>query len=56
MFTKYKDVRVGRLDPEKGINEHFENVSCQGRIQKFFKIRGIKFRHILSVFFPAELI
>ena len=40
-----------RLDPETGGIKPFENVSCQGRIQKFFQGGTIKFCHFSSVFF-----
>ena len=43
------------LNSETGVNKPFENVSCQGRIQKFFEERGIDFRHFSSVIFPEEL-
>ena len=45
-----------RLNSETAVNKPFENVSCQGRIQKFFQGGGTNFRHFSSVFFPAELI
>ena len=45
-----------RLNSETGVNRPFENVSCRGRIQKFFEGRSINFRHFFSsVFFPEEL-
>ena len=44
-----------RLNSETGVNKPFENVSCQGRIQKFFEGRGINFRLFSSVIFPEEL-
>ena len=44
------------LNSETGVNKLFENVSCQGRIQKFFEEEGINFRHFFQAyFFPAEL-
>ena len=40
-----------------GVNKHFENVSCQGRMQNFFQGGGTKFRHFFKCsFFPTELI
>ena len=45
-----------RLNSETGVNNPFENVPCQGRIQKFFEGRGINFRHFFQAqFFSAEL-
>ena len=40
-----------RIDPEAGVNKPFENVSCQGRIQKFFQDDYQFFCHISSVIF-----
>ena len=54
MLTKYEDVR--RLDPETGVNQPFENVSCQGRIQKIFRRGASNLSHFTSVVFSAELI
>ena len=45
-----------RLNSETGVNKPFENVSRQGRIQKFFEREGVNFRHFSSVFLPTELI
>ena len=46
-----------RLDPETSVDEPFENISCQGRIQNFFQGGGTKFRHFFKCsFFLAELI
>ena len=39
------------LNSEMGVNEPFENVSCQGRIQKFFEGGGINFRHFIQEYF-----
>ena len=44
-----------RLNSETSVNEPFENVSCQGRIHKFFEGEGINFRHFFTRIFPAEL-
>ena len=40
-----------RLNSETGVNKSFENVSCQGRIQKFFEGEGINFRHFFQAHF-----
>ena len=40
-----------RLDPETIVNKHFENVSCQGRIQNFFKGRDPIFHHFFKRIF-----
>ena len=53
MLSKYKEVRC--LDPEKGINRHFENVLCQGRIQIFFW-EGVSEFDLFKGIFSAELI
>ena len=46
-----------RLDPETGVIKPFENVSCQGRNQKFFQGGGTNSRHFSKRrFFPADLI
>ena len=47
MFGKCRDVRC--LDPEKGVNKLFENVSCKRRIQNFFQ--GVERRAHLDIFF-----
>ena len=39
------------LVSENGVNKHFENVSGQGRIQKFFQGRNTRLLHILRAFF-----
>ena len=39
-----------RLNSETGVNKPFENVSCQGRIQKFFEGRGINFCHFFQAY------
>ena len=45
------------LDPETGVNQPFQNVSCQGRIQNFFQGESTKFRYFSKrSFSPAELI
>ena len=45
-----------RLDPKTGMNKPFENVSCQGRISKFYG-GGTNFCHFFKrFFFSAELI
>ena len=46
-----------RLDPETDVNKPFENISCQGRIQNFFREGVLIFVTFSSViFFSAELI
>ena len=40
-----------RLNLVTGVNEPFENSSCQGRIQKFFDGGGINFRHFIQAYF-----
>ena len=40
-----------RLNSETGADKPFENASCQGRIQKFFKGEGIKFDHFFQAYF-----
>ena len=39
-----------RLNSETGVNRPFENVSCQGRIQKFFEGGGINFRPFFQAY------
>ena len=46
----------GRYDPETGVNKPFEIVSCQGRIQIFFREGAPNFVTFSSVVFPAELV
>ena len=45
-----------RLDTETGVNMPFENVSCQGPIQHFFREGAPIFVTFSSVIFSAELI
>ena len=45
-----------RLNLVTGVNEPFENVSCQGRIQKFFEGGGINFRHFIQAIFSGRVI
>ena len=45
-----------RLDQQMDTNKPFENVSCQGRIQKFFQLGGTEFCCFSKRIFPAELI
>ena len=40
-----------RLDPKTGVKKPFENVSCQGRIQNFFREREPIFVTFSSVVF-----
>ena len=54
MLTKYKDVK--RLNTEQGVNEPFENISCQRCIQNFFREEALNFDIFSSVFFQAEII
>ena len=49
MVYKYKNVE--RLDPEKGVNTLFENVSCQGRTQKKNFREGHQNFDIFQMFF-----
>ena len=44
-----------RLNSETGINNPLENISCQGRIQKFFEGGGINFRHFFQVYFSGRV-
>ena len=44
-----------RLNPETGVNKLFENGSCQGRVQKFFEVGGINFRHCFQAIFFRQL-
>ena len=45
-----------RLNSGTGVNKPFKNVSCQGRIQKFFREEASILVTFSRVFFPAELI
>ena len=45
-----------RLDTETGVNKPFENVSCQGPNQHFFREGAPIFVTFSSVAFSAELI
>ena len=53
MLTKCKDVR--RLDAKKSINKPFENVSCQRRIQIFFRKGASNFDIFSSVLFSGRI-
>ena len=44
-----------RLDSETSVNKPFENVSCQGHIQNFFKGEGTNFRHFFKRRFFARV-
>ena len=44
-----------RLDPETDVNKPFENVSCQGRIQKFFQGGSTKFNHFFKRIFSGRV-
>ena len=44
-----------RLDTETGVNKPFENVSCQGPIQLFFRERAPIFDTFLSVVFFSRV-
>ena len=44
-----------RLNSETGVKKPFENVSCQGRIQKFFQEGGISFRHFFKRIFSGKV-
>ena len=45
-----------RVDLEMGVNKPFENVSCQGPIQHFFRERAPIFVTFSSVVFLAQLV
>ena len=45
-----------RLDTVTGVNKPFENVSCQGPLQHFFRMRAPIFVTFSSVVFSAKLI
>ena len=49
LLAIYKDVR--RLDSEKGVSKHFENVSCQGRIHNLFQGRDARFWRFFNTHF-----
>ena len=49
--------RLDSIGDRHRLKKPFKNVSCQGRIQKFFLVGDIKFHHFFKrIFFPAELI
>ena len=53
MLTKYKVVR--RLNTKKGVNDPFENISCQRCIQNFFREEVPNFRHFFKpIFFQLK--
>ena len=45
-----------RLNSETGVNEPFENCSCEGRIQKFFEGEGINFVTFFMRIFSGRVV